>query len=354
LTSVLQHSADKASWNAQKEQFANVQREWDQLGERQRSDVDTLQKDKELLGTEVVKLREDRSRVADDLSKVQGQFDSLASTRDEAVALTRRAQEQRQVALDAEQSIQRQLGDLKKQQETLQSAITRLTGERDSIQLAVNTTQSTLDIQKTELAKRTQDLMAIDERVTAAREELRKQNAALVTVSEEVVKLLAQRQSARNDIADATDESDRVAKAKREMATLNGQLQALKTEKASIESDLAKDEARLQHAKVKLADYVEQWKTRDSIVKEVSTLRSDQTKLASDKVMLEAAIATLNEKQSELAAGLALKEKQSADLQSRIDELRKEDIRLSATVLAKTKTIKEESASAPMDTAKNN
>lgn len=340
LFSLIRFGAEREGWNAQKVQFANVQSEWEKLSSSATSKVSELDQKKNSLMAEISKLEDDRSRLADDVAKVKGQFESLSQSREEALALQRRAQQQQQAALDAETAAQTRVTELTKSKGSLEGDIEQLKTERDGIQSAVQTAQLTSEQQKAAIAKQAQELTDMDKRLSSGREELRKQNAEMLKASDDLAKALAGKQAALATTIAAADEKERVSKLQEELATLTGKVAALKSEKETTQSDLAKEETRLQNAKLKLADFLEQWKTRETVLKDLTKIQADLTTLNAAKTSAEGELQRLKEQLAKSELDAATKSKERTELQSRIDELRKEEAKLAAALLERIKSLK--------------
>jgi chromosome segregation ATPase len=336
LYSLVQFGAEREGWNAQKSQFANVQSEWNRLSQEFNGELEQQKVQKAALAAEIVKLDDDRRRLAEDLAKVKGQYDSIAESRDEAIALHRRAQQQQQAALDAEQAAQTRTAELNNQLTTIQRDIVQLKNEQVTLEKAVQVNRTTADQQKMVIAGQSQELAELDKRLVSGRDELRKQNADLLKASDELAKALAAKQAALAVV----DEGERLTKAQDELASLTGQIAALKTEKGAIQTEFAKEEARLQNAKERLADYLEQWKTRDTITKQVTSLQADVARLTKERADIEGALETLRSEHANAQSAAEAKSKELSDVQKSLDELRKEEIRLGAVLLEKVKALK--------------
>jgi hypothetical protein len=340
LYSLVRYGAEREGWNAQKSQFASVQSEWNRLSQQFTGDLGDLKQQKSALAAEIEKLEEDRKRLAEDLAKVRGQFDSIAQSRDEAISLQHRAQQQQQQALDAEQAAQARTAELTKSHSTVQRDIDALKMELASLEKAAQANRLAVDQQKTAIGKQAQELADLAMRLTAGRDDLRKQNADLLTVSDELTKALAAKQMAIATGNAVVDESDRLTKTREELALFSGKVVAMKSERDAVQSELAKEQTRLQNAKDKLADYLEQWRTRETITKQVATLQLEIGKLTKSQSDIEALVQRLKDEQTRAEQSATAKTKELSDLQSRVDALRNEEGKLASALLERIKALK--------------
>jgi chromosome segregation ATPase len=340
LYSLIRHGSEREGWNAQKAQFANVQSEWEKVTNSASIEVKELDQKRSALLLEIKKLDEDRKRNAEEAAKVKGQLDSFTQSREETLTLQRRAQEQQQLALDAESAAKARTAELATAKENLERDLEQLKTESMALQKAAQAAKTTSEQQAAAIAKQTQELAEMDKRLASGREEVRKQNADLIKASEDLAKALSGKQAALAATTAAADESERVSKLQDELAKLTGVVAALKSEKETTQSDLAKEETRLQNAKLRLADYLEQWKTRETILKDLSTLQTDLASLKTNKATAEQELQGLKDQLTKATVDASTKSKEVTEIQARVEELRKEEARLAAALLERVKSLK--------------
>jgi chromosome segregation ATPase len=180
LMSMVRFVTTREGWEAQKNQFAEVTSEWEQMSASTKAKIDQFRQGETAAEQKRVAAEKELEDVLKKLATGKGELDALTQSATSALDQQRRSQSEEQASLDAIQKLKGEISDLGKQKTTLQTQIESNGKLLESVQARVATNQSTLESQDTELKSNEQKRLQLENSLKTSRESLRKVNEDLL------------------------------------------------------------------------------------------------------------------------------------------------------------------------------
>ena len=300
LWSVVRFVTSRESWEAQKNQFAAVTSEWEQMSSATKSKIDQYRLEQVQAEQKKIAAEKELEDALKRLATVKGELDAVQQSASSALDQQRRSQSDEQASLDAIQKLKGDISDLTKRKTTLENQLDSNGKLIDTTQSRIAVNQTTLESQDTELKENEQKRQQLETSLKTARENLRKVNDELLASNDDLAEAL----KAKKEATIATDAAMNLAKEvetlKSEKAKLSGEMVALSTQKQELEKELATSDSRMNVARTKLADYLDKWNNRDKLSQEIDDLNARVTTLKKSESDTTANIAKLTDQSIKL------------------------------------------------------
>lgn len=335
LVSVVRYVTNREGWEAQKAQYAVVKSEWESMSVSTKAKIDDQRKQQLQIEQDRASAEKELEIVLQKLAKSKGELDTLQVAADSAEEVQKRAQSQEQTTLDNVQVLERQLSDLAKLKAELEVQTSSAKQAFEGLDAKISSNQTTLDGQNRELQANSVRLTQMDAALKTTRESLRKAGDDLVKANEDLSAALSAMRNATAETESAKNIKTEVDGLKSEKAKVSGEIEALLSQKLSLEKELSTADSRLVVANSRLAEYLEKWNNRENLNREIDELLNRVKGLKQTESDSVENISKLNEQSVQLVTSVKslsdqveASELQLAELRQKQRELIKELLEL--------------------------